>query len=152
MRRLIGLGCFALLVATATGCEDTSYRDIGAEISLLVKRDDAFVPPAIKRLGAYGRRAIPQIETALHTAPVSGKKHLFAALAHTGAPEAVPVLRHFALYDAVPELRQLCEGQLTAWSKQTGERAEAAKQAISWLADRRRRGEGPVVAAGGPSP
>ncbi len=63
----------ALAVAFTAACEDTSYRDIGSEISLLTKRDDAFVPPAIKRLAAYGPRAIPQIETALHTASPTGK-------------------------------------------------------------------------------
>jgi hypothetical protein len=143
--------CAALAVALATGaCEDTSYRDIGAEISLLTKRDDAFVPPAIKRLAAYGKRAIPQIETALHTASVSGKRHLFAALSETGDPESVPVLRHFALYDSIPELRALCEAKLQVWASERGARGDAARSAVAWLTDRRGRGEGPVVAAGGP--
>jgi hypothetical protein len=140
----------ALAVACAAGCEDTSYRDIGAEIALVTKRDDAFVPPAIKRLGAYGRRAIPQIETALHTASPTGKRHLVAALAETGDAEAIPVLRHFALYDAVPELRKLCEERLRTWAAETSARGDSAKRALAWLADRRARGEGPVVAAGGP--
>lgn len=148
MRRL----SLALLLSAGltSGCEDTSYRDVGAEIRLLSKRDDAFVPPAIQRLGAFGGRAIPQIETALHTASPTAKRHLLAALVATGDAEAVPVLRHFALYDVAAEVRQQCHARLTEWARVEGPLGAAAGAAVAWVAERRGRGEGPMIAAGGP--
>src|SRR6185436_20814404 len=91
----------ALLAAPvlAAGCEDLSHGDIGDEINILVRRDDQLVPPATERLAAYRRRAIPQIETALHTAAPTGRLHLVAALDRIGDEESVPVLRHVAVYD-----------------------------------------------------
>ena len=70
MRRLIPAAAAVLLAQlSSAGCEDTGYRKIGAEITVLAKRSqDPRVDGARQRLVAFGQRAIPQIETALHTA------------------------------------------------------------------------------------
>ncbi|HXU83513.1 MAG TPA: HEAT repeat domain-containing protein [Polyangia bacterium] len=130
MRRLV-VGLLLVL-----GCEDTSYRDIGAEIKLLTTRTDALVPPAIRRLAGYKRRAIPQIEIALHTASPAGKVNLVHALEAVGDREAVPILRHFAVYDPDPEVRGACEEVLGRWG---------AAEAVARIKEMRARGEGPVV-------
>ena len=54
------LGTLGVLVTLAVACDDTSYRDIGAEINVLTTRSDALVPPAIARLARFHRRALPQ--------------------------------------------------------------------------------------------
>ena len=130
MRRLV----VALLLVAA--CEDNSYRDIGAEIKLLTTRTDALVPPAIQRLAGYKRRAIPQIEIALHTASAAGKVNLVHALEAVGDREAVAILRHFAVYDPDPEVRAACEEVLGRWG---------ATEALARIKDLRARGEAPVV-------
>ena len=101
-------------------CEDTSYRKIGAEITVLAKRSqDPRVDGARQRLVAFGPTAIPQIETALHTAPERGPPHLVAALQDIGDAEAIPILRHFAVYDGSAEVRAACEAVLKRWSAAT---------------------------------
>jgi HEAT repeat protein len=126
----------ALALLLTAACEDTSYRDIGAEIKLLTTRTDALVVPAIGRLAKYRRRAVPQIEIALHTASPAGKVNLVHALEAIAEPESVAILRHFAVYDPDPEVRGACEEVLGKW------KAEAALKRIAEL---RAKGEGPVV-------
>jgi HEAT repeat protein len=132
----------ALLVAGA--CEDASYRDIGAEITVLVQRNDPLVPPARRRLVAYGRRAVPHVEVALHTAPTAGKLNLLAALDEIADPEAAAILRHLAVYDPDPPVRAACEEILGRWSRRPA-LAAAAGRALEAIAAKRARGEGPIV-------
>ena len=129
----------------AGACEDTSYRDIGAEIGLLTKRDDALVPPSVQRLASYGRRALPQIETAMHTASPVGKLHLLAVLELTHDVEAVPIFRHFALYDPSADIRATCERVLNTWSAESDRHAEHARAALTYVREKRAQGIGPVV-------
>jgi HEAT repeat protein len=139
----------ALLAVLAAACEDTSYRDIGAEITVLTQRTDALVPPARHRLAAFGRQAILQIEIALHTASPAGKVNLLGALGEIADPEAAPILAHFAVYDAEPPVRAACEEILARWARR-GDAAglsAAAGRALTRVADKRSRGEGPVVRA-----
>lgn len=133
------------LALLAGGCEDRSYREIGAEVRVLAERNDALVPRAIERLARFGRRALPQVETALHTASPAGKLNLIRALEALAAPDAAPILRHFAVYDPAPEVRAACEDLLRRWASQGGARGEAAARAIGRLEALRARGEGPVV-------
>src|SRR6476659_5548633 len=65
--------CLLLGIALTAGCEEVSHREIGDEINILLRRDDALVPPATERLVRYRRAAIPQIETAMHTAAPTGR-------------------------------------------------------------------------------
>jgi hypothetical protein len=138
----------------AAGCEDVAHRDIQDEINILTRRNDALVPPATGRLARYGRLAIPQIETAMHTAAPTGRLHLVEAFARIGDDEAVPVLRHFAVYDVRPEVRRACEELLARWSAGAGSAAEKRRAARAHAAEveiarKRAAGEAPLVFAGG---
>ena len=136
MRRLNILFLAALLLAP--GCDDRSYREIGANIDVLTKKSDDLPGSAIARLAKIGRRAVPQIETAMHTASARGKVDLIAALAAIGEPESAAVLQHFAVYDANPEVRSACDGLLAQWAAGRDARAVAAKQAIAQVQEKRR--------------
>ena len=152
-----GFATAALLAATLApvGCDDSFHRDIQDEINILTRRNDALVPPATERLARYGRVAIPQIETALHTAAPTGRLHLIEAFGRLGDEEAIPVLRHFAVYDVRPQVRRACEELLTNWANDGGatptarHRAERARGAQVEIARKRAAGEGPLVFEGG---
>lgn len=131
-------------VLAAAACEDLSYKGIGGEIAILTKRNDPLVPPAIKRLAAFGRKALPQIETALHTAPLEGRLHLISALEKIGDPEAVPILRHHAVFDMKPEARKACEDLLSKWAAAKDARSETSRVALARVAAKRSGGEGPT--------
>jgi hypothetical protein len=134
-----------LLVLTTAACEDVSHRDIGDEINILVRRNDALVAPATDRLVRYRRHAIPQIETAMHTAAPPGRLHLIAALEKIGDDEAVPVLRHVAVFDITAEVREAAERVLSRWAasgdKKLGPRARGA---LNEVARKRAAGIGPL--------
>lgn len=144
----------ALVLATLVGtaCEDRSHRDMGDEINIVIRRNDALVPPAIRRLAAYGRAAIPQIETALHTAAPPGRLHLIKALETIGDEEGIPVLAHFAIYDVRQDVRAECEAVLGRWAAAGGPRGEGARAAGARIADKRAHGEGPLVFGDGGTP
>jgi hypothetical protein len=134
------------------GCDDVAHRDIGDEINILVRRDDQLVGPATERLAAYGRKAVPQIETALHTAAPPGRLHLTAALDRIGDEEAVPVLRHIAIYDVRAEVRDAAEAVLVRFAAGAGARASRAAAARVEIARKRAAGEGPLVLGDGGIP
>src|SRR5205814_10720795 len=110
------LGVVLAALAAGAGCDDTSHRDLQDEINILTRRNDALVGPATQRLARYGREAIPQIETALHTAAPTGRLHLIEAFARIADGEAVPILRHFAIYDVHERVRRACEDLLGTWA------------------------------------
>jgi hypothetical protein len=146
-RRRLLIGALAAAPALfGVACEDVSHQDIGDEINILVRRDDQLVPPATERLAAYKRRAIPQIETAMHTSAPTGRLHLVAALDRIGDDEAVPVLRHVALYDITPDVREAAEAVLVRWAGGAADaRARRARDAEAEIARRRAKGEGPLL-------
>ena len=133
------------------GCDDDSHRDMQDEINILTRRNDALVGPATQRLARYGRAAIPQLEIAVHTAAPTGRLHLIDAFAAIGDDEAVPVLRHFAVYDVRDDVRSACEELLQRWAtaEDSGasarRRAERARAAQAEIARLRAAGEGPLV-------
>jgi hypothetical protein len=141
VRRLALALCLSFLAA----CEDTSYREIGAQIRVLSERTDGLVPPALERLARFRRRALPQIEIALHTASATGKRNLIEALGKIADPESAAILRHFAIYDPAPEVRAACDELLDRWTRAGGTLAKAAKAARAKVSARRAAGEGPVV-------
>jgi len=127
-------------------CEDVSHADIADEINILVRRDDDLVPPATERLAAYKLKAIPQIETAIHTAAPSGRLHLVAALDRIGDDASTPILRHVALFDTSTDVRASAEGILTRWSAAPPPgRASRAAAALVEIARKRALGEGPLL-------
>ena len=137
----------ALLLLAAPACEEVSHRDIGDEINILIRRDDQLVPPATDRLVRYRRAAIPQIETAMHTAAPVGRHHLITALEKIGDSEAVPVLRHIAVFDITPDVRASAEELLTRWATSADDkpRAARAKAALEEIARKRAAGIGPML-------
>jgi hypothetical protein len=150
MRR--GLLALALAASLLAACDDSSHGDIGDEINILVRRNDQLVPPAIERLAAYKRAAIPQIETSLHTSAPPGKLHLITALERIGDGEAVPILRHAALFDITADVRAAAESVLTRWAAGTGARADRARAALIEIARKRAAGEGPLLYGDGGLP
>ncbi len=139
MQRLTPLLLAAMLFAVA--CDDRSYREIGANIDVLTEKRDDLPGPAIARLAKIGRRAVPQIETALHTTSARGKVNLVAALAAIGEPESAAILQHFAVYDKYPEVRSACEDLLAQWAAGGGSRSGPAKLAIARIEEKRRLGQ-----------
>lgn len=143
-------GCLSVALLGA-GCDDDSHRNLQDEINILTRRNDALVAPATQRLARYGREAIPQIEIAVHTAAPTGRLHLIDAFAAIGDDEAVPVLRHFAVYDVRADVRRACEDLLQRWAADPGSspatrhRAERARAAQAEIARLRAAGEGPLV-------
>jgi hypothetical protein len=139
MRCLILLLLTALLALPA--CDDRSYREIGAAIDVLTKKNDQLPGPAIERLRRIGRRAVPQIETAMHTASPRGKANLVSALGAIGEPESVAILQHFAVYDRSTEVRTACEDLLAQWAASNDRRSQPAKQAIARVQEKRKLGQ-----------
>ena len=138
MRRLILAFALALLVLPA--CDDRSYREIGAAIDVLAKKSGELPGPAIDRLRKIGRRAVPQIETALHTAAPRGKVNLISALAAIGEPESTAILQHFAVYDKSPEVRAACEEVLAQWAAGGDRKSQPAQHAIAHVQEKRKLG------------
>jgi hypothetical protein len=144
-------------------CEESAHRDIQDEINILTRRNDALVPPATDRLARFGRLAIPQIETAMHTAAPTGRLHLIDALDRLGDEDAIPILRHFAVYDTRPEVQQACADLLATWASASApasgssasgavgvqRRAERARGAQVEIARKRAAGEAPLIFDGG---
>jgi hypothetical protein len=123
-----------------------NHADIGDEINILVRRNDALVAPATERLARYKRVAVPQIETAMHTAAAPGRLHLITALDQIGDEEAVPVLRHVGVFDTTPEVREAAEALLRRWaSGGPGPRATRAGAALAEIARKRAAGIGPTL-------
>ncbi|MES1204769.1 MAG: HEAT repeat domain-containing protein [Pseudomonadota bacterium] len=159
--RARGVRLLAVLAGVASSqgaCEESAHRDIQDEINILTRRNDALVPPATARLARFNRIAIPQIETALHTAAPTGRLHLIEALERIGDDEAVPILRHFAVYDTRPEVRRAATDVLAGWAQPSsmtggsaaaGPRAERARAAQTEIARKIAAGESPLVFEGG---
>jgi len=138
VRGLILFGLAALFVCPS--CDDRSYREIGAAINVLTKASEDLPGTAIERLRKIGRRAVPQIETAMHTASPRGKTNLVSALAAIGEPESAMILQHFAVYDKSPEVRQACEDVLAQWASSSDRKSPPAKQALARVQEKRRLG------------
>ena len=144
--RLAAVAAALTALLGAASCDDHSHTDIGDEINILTRRNDALVPPATERLAAYGRKAVAQIETAMHTAAPFGRMHLIAALEKIGEPESAWVLRHVAVYDVTPEIREAAQALLTRWSTDPRKPlADAARTALAEIAHKRSVGEGPLL-------
>jgi hypothetical protein len=143
-----------LLLSFGPACEETNHRDIGDEINILIRRDDQLVGPATDRLVKYRRAAIPQIETAMHTSAPPGRLHLITALERIGDSEAVPVLRHVAVFDITAEVRDVAEKVLSRWAAGADDkpRAARAQAALAEIARKRAAGIGPMLFGDGGIP
>lgn len=131
MRLALAL-CLALLPLAA--CSDRTDEEVRGHVALVVNQEGSGVLVAADKLARYGRRAIPTIESAMHTSNATGKKNLILALRKIADPEAVPLLAHVAVHDPAPDVRREAEWTLKQWAA-TGaaplaERAKAALRAM----------------------
>jgi len=78
--------------------------------------------------------------------------HLIAALARIGDAEAVPILRHAALYDVNADVRAAAEGVLTRWAAGKDARGDRSRAGLAELSRRRAAGEGPLLYGDGGLP
>jgi len=144
-RRLPVAGLLLPVLLMFSACEEVAHHDINDEINILVRiRRPELVGPAIDRLARYRRSAIPQMETAMHASAPPGRMHLIAAFDKIGDGEAVPVLRHVAVFDITPEVREAAEHLLSRWASADGARAARAKAALAEIARKRAAGIGPM--------
>ncbi len=133
----------ALLVAVlalAPGCDDADEA-IRGEVQGLTLLEGSSVTPAAERLARHGRRALPPVEAALHTAEPAGRKNLILAIRKIGDGDAAPLLRHLALYDPAPDVRREAEWTLRSWAAEKGERGDRARAAMREVDERRAREE-----------
>ena len=122
------------LVAVAPACSDAD-DDIRANVTLLCNHEGALATAAADHLARFGRRAIPTIEAAMHTATATGKKNLILALRKIGDAEAVPLLGHIARFEPNADVRREAEWTLRQWAgdDKAAARATRAKQAVRTL-------------------
>ncbi len=125
-----------LALLLLTGCDRTDEQ-IRAAVTLAISHEGAQATAAADRLAQHGRRAIPTIEAAMHTASPAGKKTLIGALRKIGDVEAVPLLRHVALHDPGADVRREAEWTLKQWAAGSDPRAEEARRALRTIDEQR---------------
>ena len=127
----------AAMVVVGGGCarDDDALR---GDVQLVAALPEPS-PRAVERLVVHGRRAIPLVEAALHTAEPPGRKNLLLLLRRIGDPDAVPLLRHYALYDPEPEVRVEAEWTLKQWAAGQDDRATKAREALRLLDELKQR-------------
>ncbi len=129
------------LLAIGLGCVGGDDDAIRADVQMVAMATGAPPPGALDRLAERGRRALPSIEAALHTAEPPGRKNLVLALRRIGDGEAVPLLRHVALTDEDASVRREAEWTLKGWAAEKDARGERARGALRELDERRQREE-----------
>ena len=81
----------------------------------------------------------------MHTAALIGRFHLITALERIGDDEAVPVLRHLAIFDITAEIREAAERLLSRWAASSDKKlAPRARAALDEIARKRAAGIGPL--------
>jgi hypothetical protein len=133
-----------LALLGALGCSDNTDDQIRAQVTLMLNQEGAAASAAAGRLSRYGRRAIPTIEAAMHTASPTGRKNLILALRQLGDAEAIPLLAHLARFDPSLEVQREAEWTLRQWATEPGgapERRERARGAVRALDEDRGRQE-----------
>lgn len=129
----------AVLAVAATACSDRTDDEIRATVTLLLNQEGPTATAAAEKLASFGGRAVPTIEAAMHTANVPGRKNLILALRQIGDAEAVPLLRHIAIFDNSADVRREAEWTLKQWAAAGGARAEKAKAALRAIDEERGR-------------
>jgi hypothetical protein len=121
----------AACLVLAAACNDVD-DDVHANVTLLCNHEGTLAQAAADHLQRYGKRAIPTIEAAMHTASVPGRKNLILALRRIGDVDAVPLLGHIAITDGSPDVRREAEWTLKQWAADTKatDRADRARAAL----------------------
>jgi len=119
---------------------DADERKIHNEVDILVEREGQLAEDAANRLAKnFGVRAIPTLETALHTANPVGRLNIIMALRRIGHPDAIPLLRHYALHDEEEGVRSEAEVTLRQWAAGTDDRATKARAALRAIEEEQSR-------------
>jgi hypothetical protein len=130
------------LALTLVGCTGTTTdEEIRGQVTLMLNQEGAPAQAAADRLTAFGKRAIPTIESALHTASPAGKKSLVTVLGRIGDEAAVPLLGHLAAWEPLEEVRNLAHATLEKWAQQKDARGEKARAALRAVDETRQREE-----------
>jgi hypothetical protein len=130
------------LLLRVAACSSASDDDrIRVEVQQLTLARGEAASQGADRLAKAGRRAIPAIEAALHTADAPGRKNLILALRRIGDVEAVPLLQHIATWDAESDVRREATWTLKGWATGDGERAVKAREALRKLDESHAREE-----------
>ncbi len=129
IRRLLVLAMCAC--ACECACVQDLDRDLQDDVSIVATREAAFAEPVIARLAGRGPRAIPAIETALHTAKPTGRVQLVITLRRIGDGEAIPLLRHLARWDDDEAVRKEADFTLHTWAGGSDARGAAARAALA---------------------
>ena len=133
--------CAVGLLLILAGCTDRTDEEIRAQVTLAINHEGAPQKAALDKLAAHGRRAIPTIESAMHTASPAGKKTLIVALRQIGDPESVPLLRHVTLHDPAADVRREAEWTLRKWAEGKGPLAEKSTAALRTIEEARQNEE-----------
>lgn len=121
----------ALLFAFGACSRDADERRIRVDVDILVEHEGDIAEDAANRLAKnFGVRAIPTLETALHTATPVGRLNCILALRRIGHPDAIPLLRHYAIHDPEEGVRKEAEVTLRGWAAGTDDRAAKARAAL----------------------
>ena len=130
---------FALVLAGCTGA--TTDEEIRGQVTLMLNQEGAPAQAAADRLTGFGKRAIPTIESALHTASPAGKKSLVVVLGRIGDEAAVPLLGHLAAWEPLEEVRNLARATLERWAQDKNSRGEKSRAALRSVDETRQREE-----------
>ena len=120
----------AVLALSACTRDDDLVR---VEVQRLTLAEGAATNASAERLTHLGRRALPSLEAALHTADEHGRKNLVLALRRIGDLESIPLLLHLAAYDPSPDVRREAVWTLKTWAGSEGARGEKAREAVRRL-------------------
>ena len=129
----------ALALAACTG--STTDEEIRGQVTLILNQEGAPAQAATQRLVAFGKRAIPTVEAALHTASPAGKKSLIGVLGQIGDEAAIPLLGHIATWEPREDVRKEAVWTLQTWAKQNDPRGEKARAALRAVDEARQREE-----------
>jgi hypothetical protein len=113
-------------MSSIAACSENDDQ-IRAQVTILCNREGAPATNAAEQLARYGRRAIPMIEAAMHTATASGKKNLIMALRKIGDAEAIPLLAHMAQFEPSPDVKREASWTLKTWAADDKQPDRAAK-------------------------
>jgi HEAT repeat protein len=125
------LSIFGTIFILGACSRDADERKIHDDVDILTSQEGQLAEDAANRLAKnYGVRAIPSIETAMHTANPPGRLNCIMALRRIGHPDAIPLLRHRAIYDEEEGVRKEAEITLRQWAGGTDDRANKARTAL----------------------
>ena len=132
------LVCGLLLLSACTSSTDDQIR---GQVTLLLNEEGAPAEAAAHRLVGFGKRAIPTLEAAMHTASPSGKKALIGVMRQIGDESAIPLLGHIATYEPDEGVRREALWTLQLWAKQNDARGQKARAALRSVDETREREE-----------